>query len=461
MKVYEIFIPEVGTYVKFKQLQPEDTESFVNDMPDVSKEEFMKRVLANFIFNMKSEIVDSLKMMSRKSATATIEALYNGCVMLNPGLEIDNWIRLSYSIEAEDTVVKELEALETKAIGPSTVAKSQIKKISKSKFLNLEKYLKERVIGQNHAIEAVVSALKRSQTGLNDANRPLGVFLFAGSSGIGKTHLARELHAYLFGDKYDIIRVDCGEFQHKHENQKLMGSPPGYIGHDEGGQLTNQITQHPDTVVLLDEVEKAHPDLWNTFLRVFDEGIITNNKGEHVSFRNAIIIMTTNLGNDKIVDSLVGKGIGFTARTEVQTKTIAIPPRPQVERLASDSIRKTFRSEFLNRIDKIIVFNHLTQGDYSKIAELELQTIDDKLAKRGTSLRFDDSAINALIVNGVDTVKGARGMAQVRRDEIEDRLADILLTTPCPRGTIFEVSYPVDKFEINVLTPSKMKSEST
>ena len=463
MRVYEIFVPEVGTYVKFKVLTPETVETFLAEATDLPREDYMKKVLENVIFNMRSEIVDSLKMMSHETGVSTIEALFNGCVMLNPGIDIDTWVRIAYSGSPDPAinVFTDIPGVEVE-FSPSVKKEgTPIKKISKAKFLNLQKYLKERVIGQDQAIEAVVSALKRSQAGLNDEQRPLGVFLFAGSSGVGKTHLAKELHKYLFGDEHDIVRVDCGEYQQKHDSQKLIGSPPGYVGHDDGGQLTNQLEQHPQTVILLDEVEKAHPDLWNTFLRIFDDGILTNNKGDHISFRNAIIIMTTNLGNDKVVEALTGKGVGFGARSEVLMNTMTQLPREQVERLANEAIKKEFRPEFLNRIDKVIVFNHLSRDDFAQIAELELQAVDNKLSKKRISFQFDESAINALIEHGVDTVRGARGMAQIRRDKIENLLADILLNSKCPPGTIFELSYPLDKFIINIREPIKAAKVKT
>lgn len=459
VRVYQIYIPEVGNYVKFKVLSPEMAEEFVNSAEELSREDYMKRVLENVVYNMKTEIIPALREMSRDSGKNTLEALFNGCVMLNPGLDIDSWVRVAFQgVKSKETETAEAEneEEEDEEVSYSIKKVSVAKKITKARFLNLDKYLKERVIGQDQAIEAIVSALKRSQAGLNDEQRPLGVFLFAGSSGVGKTHLARELHAYLFGDKYDMIRVDCGELQHKHENQKLLGAPPGYIGHDDGGVLTNQIEANPDTVVLLDEVEKAHPDIWNTFLRIFDEGLVTNNKGEQVSFRNAIIIMTTNLGNSKVVDSLVGKGVGFGGRSTVANETDIMPPREQVVRVSNEAIKQSFKPEFLNRIDKIVVFNHLTKANFADIAELELMVIDDKLGRKGTSLKWDDKTVEGLISRGVDTIKGARGMAQVRREMIEDPLAEILLSERFPRGTIFELTYANDKFDILARKPTKV-----
>jgi ATP-dependent Clp protease ATP-binding subunit ClpC len=256
-----------------------------------------------------------------------------------------------------------------------------------------------------------------------------------------------------------MVRIDCGEFQHKHENQKLIGSPPGYVGHDEGGQLVNLVKKNPYTVVLLDEVEKAHPDLWNTFLRVFDDGILTDSKGEEVDFRNTIIIMTTNLGNEKTVDFLLAGGAGFNKSINYKAGTTQAPPKEMVEKNTLDAIRKHFRPEFLNRIDKTIVFNHLIQDDFEKIAELEMSIVADKLVKKGYLVNYNEQVISAMLKKGVDTVKGARGLAQVRREQVEDKLADILIKSLPPRGSIFEISYK-DKEDDFIFTIKKPEKET-
>lgn len=385
--------------------------------------------------------------------------------MLNPGLDLDYWISIAYSTapldpSSEDAdyeinqVKKFLQEAQKRArIKDAKESSSKNKKIPKQKFLGLEGYLKSNVIGQDEAIEEIVSALFRSQADLHDANRPLGVFLFAGSSGVGKTHLANSLQKYLFGDDSQLVRMDCGEFQHKHENQKLLGSPPGYIGHDEGGQLTNQVKKNPYSVVLIDEVEKAHQDIWNTFLRIFDEGIVTDNKGETVDFRNTIIIMTTNLGNDKTVDNMISTGAGFTKNIIFDRQTRETPSRSIVERNTHQAINKYFRPEFINRIDKIIVFNHLNRQDCERIAELEMSVIADKLSRRGISVSYTDNVINGLIERGIDTIKGARGIAQVRRDVIETPLAKTIVNTNVPKGTIFHIDYVNQSFTFDIQKP--------
>lgn len=466
MQIYQIFIPELHANVKFKVLPNSEIEEFLSKH-NVKDKDIRKQILQYIVFNLNTEVASSLNMMSRQAAERAVEAIYAGCIMLNPGLDLDYWINIAYSTapvnnDLDDDMInlsqiksfiKTTSSLNKKKNTKAQPVKS--KKLTKEKFLGLENFLHYNVIGQDEAISEIVSTLFRSQADLNDPNRPLGVFLFAGSSGVGKTHLANMLHRYMYDDQSQMVRIDCGEFQHKHENQKLLGSPPGYVGHDEGGQLTNQIKNNPNTVVLIDEVEKAHQDIWNTFLRIFDEGIVTDSKGELVDFRNTVIIMTTNLGNDKIVDSLISTSAGFTQNVVFDRSTKKMPTRAVVEKSTHEAINKYFRPEFVNRIDKIVVFNHLTKENCEKIAELEMSLVADKLSKRGISLQYTANAIDALINLGIDTIKGARGISQVRREVIETPMAKMIVNTHIPKGTIFHIDYLDDSFIFDVTKPVK------
>lgn len=466
MQIYQIHIPELHTGVKFKVLPTKDVEDFVSKHKRKNDENLRKEILQTFVYNLHTDVADSLNMMSRTSAERALEAIYAGCIMLNPGLDSEYWITMAFSTapiipifdQDDDDPYEEVKKFIKRQRGTSKeVSIKKNTKMTKQRFLRLEDHLKSVVIGQDSAIDEVVSALARSQAELNDSNRPLGVFLFAGSSGVGKTHLANELHRYMFGSDTQMVRIDCGEFQHKHENQKLTGSPPGYVGHDEGGQLSNQVKQNPYTVVLLDEVEKAHQDIWNTFLRIFDEGMLTDSKGDTVDFRNTIIILTTNLGNDKIVDDMISTGAGFTQVVDFERRTSKIPSRESVIKKTSEAVNKYFRPELLNRIDKTIIFNHLSREDCVQIARLEMSVTAEKLSKKGISLEYTDNVIDGLIALGIDTVKGARGISQVRRDSIETQLATTIVKTAVPKGTIFHIDYLDDKFCFDVQKPVKKK----
>ena len=456
MKLYEVYNPELDTDVRFKILNEQETYRLVNQHKDSSQDEFMRAVLEAVVYNLKEEVTTSIKKIPKEDAKNVLATLFNCSLMLNPGLDVLSWLQIANSPLLVSSYASSPFAPKgtPKAINKTQKKRPSFNRIPRAKFLNLERHLKESVIGQDEAIDELMSALKRSHVGLNDEERPLGVFVFAGASGVGKTLIAKELHKYLFGAT-DMVRVDCGEYQHKHENQKLLGSPPGYLGHDEGGQLTNALLKNPNTVVLLDEVEKADPDLWNTFLRVFDEGWLTDNAGKKVSFHNAIIIMTTNLGNKDIVNDLQEKKFGFQ-----KDNSGSLVVRERVIRVTNDAIRKYFRPEFLNRIDKTVVFNHLNHTDLKKIAELELNSIQTKLNKKGYTITYEDSVIEAMISEGVDNVKGARGLSQIRRDRIENLLADSLMQKRHLKGTVFKLDFNTDEYEIKVQSPITRKDKT-
>ncbi len=449
MQVYEVRNPSLGIFIRYKVLAPAEAEMLMESKITLQGDQFNRLVLEAVVYNL-NEVLEELKKLPKEQAAVIVTTLYNGSIMLNPSLDVDGWLALTSSKE-EDLNSENTKAKPKRKANTQPVAN---KKISKVKFLNLETHLKHQIVGQDEAIVQIVKALKRSYVGLGDENRPNGVFLFAGASGVGKTHLATALQKYLYGEESSIIRIDCGEYQHKHENSKLIGAPPGYVGYDEGGQLTKLIDKNPHSVVLLDEVEKAHPDMWNTFLRVFDEGVITDSSGKKVSFKDSIIIMTTNLGNKEVVDDFYARNIGFKDnKAEITNK--------RRERFAMEAIRKQFLPELLNRIDKIVIFNHLSKIDFFKIAELELKRIDEKLSKRGFSLQFDENVLDFLSNQCIDSVENARKLSQIRRDNIESKLADKILAGRYARGTIFSLTMTVAKDDFILSAPVKKRRVTT
>ena len=470
MKLLEVLNPEIDIYVRYKVIDSGDVDTFVNTHKNLSKDEYTKAVLETIVFNLRSEVSDVLRSLEKDDARRILDSIYNGCVMLNPGLDVDGWLSMagaSTEVNAPSKTGSPDDEFPPPAPDPDDKPepkkkgkKAKSRKVTKAKFLGMETHLKKNVIGQDEAIESITGALKRSITGLGDDQRPMGVFLFAGASGVGKSYLAKELHSYLYGDDIDLVRIDCGEFQHKHENQKLIGSPPGYIGHDEGGYLTNQMKKNPHTVVLLDEVEKAHPDLWNTFLRVFDEGMLTDSAGKTVSFRESIIIMTTNLGNREAIETMVDSGVGFGGSVDVDYRNSDTPPRAILERHTTKKIQDNFKPEFLNRIDKVVVFNHLEDEDLKHIAELELSKLQAKLRKRGMTLNYTDDVTTKMVEQGVDSVEGARGLARIRREVVEDKVSDALLKySRWPRGTVVTISWD-EEFCVETKRPTKKKATS-
>lgn len=286
----------------------------------------------------------------------------------------------------------------------------------REKLLQLEAHLHERVVGQDEAITAVADAIRRSRAGLQDPKRPIGSFIFLGTTGVGKTELAKALAAYLFDDESLMTRIDMSEYQEKHTVSRLVGAPPGYVGYEEGGQLTEAVRRKPYSVVLLDEIEKAHPDVWNVLLQVLDDGRLTDNKGRVVNFKNTIIIMTSNLGSHLIMEAF--EDIGEKSVAEVMDKTKA-----EVMNL----LRQTVRPEFLNRVDEIILFQPLLKTEISGIVKIQLQGLSNLLSQSGIQLLFSDYALSYLSDQGFDLQFGARPMKRLIQKEIVNPLSKKIL----------------------------------
>ena len=288
------------------------------------------------------------------------------------------------------------------------------------RLMNLEKILHNRVIGQDEAVEAVSKAVRRGRVGLKDPKRPIGSFLFLGPTGVGKTELSKALAEALFGDEEAIIRIDMSEYMENYSVSKLIGSAPGYVGYEEGGQLSEKVKRKPYSVVLFDEIEKASPDVFNVLLQVLDDGRITDSQGRVIDFKNTVIIMTSNIGARNIVEP---KKLGFV-QPEDKEKQYA-----EMKKSVMDEVKKMFRPEFLNRIDDIIVFHTLTKDDIEKIVSLMAKDIA-KRAKESMNidLIFDNKAINYIAENGYDQAYGARPLRRALQNEVEDKLAEDYLT---------------------------------
>ena len=286
------------------------------------------------------------------------------------------------------------------------------------KLLHLDGLLKARVIGQDQAVEAVSKAIRRGRMGLKDPRRPVGSFIFMGPTGIGKTELAKALAEVMFGSPSAMIRLDMSEYMEKHSVSKLIGSPPGYVGYEEGGQLTEKIRRKPYSVVLFDEIEKAHPDVFNILLQVLEDGVLTDSQGRHVDFRNTILILTSNVGASEMSAT---KALGFTSTPEATTDEEA-----RRERMMS-ALKSTFRPEFLNRIDDIIVFNSLRQEDIEAIANLMLKDVEKRIADLGITISFDPSVATLLAKEGFDPTYGARPLRRAVVRMVEDTFSTEML----------------------------------
>ena len=293
----------------------------------------------------------------------------------------------------------------------------------KQKLLHLEEHLHERVVGQDEAITAVADAVRRSRAGLNDPKKPIGSFIFLGTTGVGKTELAKALAEYLFDDESMMTRIDMSEYQEKHTVSRLVGAPPGYVGYDEGGQLTEAVRRKPYSVVLLDEIEKAHPDVWNVLLQVLDDGRLTDNKGRVVNFKNTIIIMTSNIGSHLIQDA-------FEDVNERNVDEVTEKAKTEVMAL----LRETVRPEFLNRVDEIIMFHPLLKKDIVGIIKIQLKQLENLVAQSGIQLKFSDYALEFLAEQGFDPQFGARPLKRLIQKEIVNQLSKRILAGDIDRS---------------------------
>ncbi|WP_303883335.1 ATP-dependent Clp protease ATP-binding subunit, partial [Acetomicrobium mobile] len=298
------------------------------------------------------------------------------------------------------------------------------------RLLRMEEEIHKRIINQEEAVSVVARAIRRARSGLKDPKRPIGSFLFLGPTGVGKTELARALAEFMFGDEDFMVRLDMSEFMERHEVAKLIGAPPGYIGYEEGGKLTEAVRRRPYAVVLLDEIEKAHPDVFNIFLQVLEDGRLTDGQGRVVDFRNTIIIMTSNLGAQ---DLMKGPAIGFSVDTESEMDFEA------AKKSIMEAVRKTFRPEFLNRIDEIVIFKPLGKKELLQIIDLMIKEVADRLAKKGLIIDVTDEAKDFLLKQGYDPKFGARPLRRAIQRYLEDRLADILLEGKIKPDSVIKV----------------------
>ena len=326
----------------------------------------------------------------------------------------------------------------------------QLEKKESQRLLELEALLHERVVGQDEAVKAVSRAIRRARSGLKDPNRPIGSFMFLGPTGVGKTELAKALSEVMFGDENSLIRVDMSEFMEKYSKSRLIGSPPGYVGYDEGGQLTEKIRQKPYSVILLDEVEKAHPDVFNLLLQVLDDGHLTDSKGRKVDFRNTIMIMTSNIGATQIREE---KNVGFNVQDITKD-------HKAMQKRILEELKKTFRPEFLNRIDETVVFHSLSKDEIHSIVQIMSRAIVKRLKEQDIQVKITPAAIDVIGKAGFDPEYGARPIRRALQKEIEDRLSEALLGGEIHLGDQVTVGASKGKITLNVRLPKKYVVES-
>jgi ATP-dependent Clp protease ATP-binding subunit ClpC len=310
------------------------------------------------------------------------------------------------------------------------------------KMLEMESEMMKQIIGQDDALEKIAKSLRRNRVGIRNPKKPIGSFMFLGPTGVGKTHIAKKLAEYMFGDEDSLIRLDMSEFQEKHSISRLIGSPPGYVGHEEGGQLTEKVRRRPYSIVLFDEIEKANKEIYNTLLQLLDDGQLTDSSGRKVNFKNCMVIMTSNVGVKKLSD--FGTGVGFGTKSKIEREESI------KDGMLLDELKKQFPPEFLNRLDDVVIFKTLTKEQISKIVELEIDKLVDRVSEIGFTLQINKTAKDYLVEQGYDKEYGARPLNRAIQKYIEDPVSEEILSGRVKKGQTIKVSYIKSKEDIVV-----------
>ena len=398
---------------------------------DLIDEAASKKRISNMAVSPEiKELRDRLKEVAAEKEEAILSEDYEKAASLR-----DDEKKLTDELEEKTSVTKGRDGgdLTVTAEDIADIVSSwtgiPVKKLAEEeseKLANLESILKQRIIGQDEAVEAVSRAIRRGRTGLGDPKRPIGSFIFLGPTGVGKTELSKVLADVMFGDENAMIRIDMSEYMEKHTVSKLIGSPPGYVGYDEGGQLTEKIRRRPYSVVLFDEIEKAHPDVFNILLQILEDGILTDSQGRRVDFKNTIIIMTSNVGASSITEP---RRLGFT-----DEQNAADADKDKMRSTVMDALKATFRPEFLNRLDEIIIFNKLTDVDIEKITSIMLGEVKKRINDLGIGIEFSEDVVKTLAKEGFDPVYGARPLRRAIVRRVEDTFSEEMIAGNIKEG---------------------------
>jgi ATP-dependent Clp protease ATP-binding subunit ClpB len=384
------------------------------------------------VFNQIAQIKSNIESLKHQATMVQREGDYNKAAEIEYGQipELQNKLK---EIEAKWDAMQKEGTLLKNSVDEEMIASiisrwtgipvNKMLQSEKDKILHIEDVLKQDVVGQEAALKAVARAIKRNKAGLSDTNRPIGSFMFLGPTGVGKTQVAKTLAKFLFDSQKSLIRIDMSEYMEKHAASRLVGAPPGYVGYEEGGQLTEAVRRKPYSVVLFDEIEKAHPDVFNTLLQVLDDGRLTDNKGVTIDFKNTIIIMTSNIASDKIME---------------------FKDPEDREKAVNDELKHYFKPEFLNRLDDIVIFNPLDLDAITNIVDILFRSIQDKLAQRDITLTLTPAAKAYIAQAGFDPVYGARPLKRALYEVVEDRLAELILEDKVVEGSKVEFAAECD-----------------
>ena len=417
-------------------------EEIAREVADLEEKKMMlqeKFEQEKAIFNQIAEIKSTIESLKVQTEQAKREGDFNRAAEIEYGQIPAEQQKLANLEERWSQMMKEGTLLKNSVdeemiasiVGRWTgIPVNKMLQSEKDKILHIEEVLKEEVVGQNEALKAVARAIKRNKAGLSDVNRPIGSFMFLGPTGVGKTQVAKTLAKFLFDSERSLIRIDMSEYMEKHAASRLVGAPPGYVGYEEGGQLTEAVRRKPYSVVLFDEIEKAHPDVFNTLLQVLDDGRLTDNKGVTVDFKNTIIIMTSNIASDKIMEF-----------NDPEDRRKAV----------NDELKLAFKPEFLNRLDDIVIFNPLDLAAITQIVDILFRTIEKKLAERNITVALTPAAKAYIAEAGFDPVYGARPLKRALYEVVEDRLAELILEDKVTEGSRVEFDVQNGEVVVNIL----------
>jgi len=419
------FCESLDRFVAIRTFTPQQRAELMQNVRINDKNAYKRLIINAAVVNYLDEIAPTLFSGNEDLLGGIIEEeLYNLCVKVNPGLDIKE-ITIPVSSEPMDRAIPLLDASQE----VETIAEAD-------RVLSLEKDIKERLIGQDEAVEAVCQAIRKAKAGLRNPRRPVGSFIFVGQTGVGKTELSKALAQCLFGNEMNLVRIDCSEYAMSHEYSKLIGAPPGYIGHNDGGYLTESIKNKPQAVVVFDEIEKAHRKVHNLLLQILDEGTLTDSKGTSITFSETIVIMTSNIGVESLLK--LETAIGFNDQKAVVNHDIRSAETRK-------SLERVFPPEFLNRVEEIVVFRPLSREHNLKIIDILLHEVEDRLKNLGLTISFTHDSKELLVEKGTDEKFGARPLRRAISRYVENPLAELILSSRLKKGQHIEARLVKDK----------------
>lgn len=429
------FCESLDRFVAIRSFTPEQKQQLFKNIKITDKKSYKRLIINASVVNYLDEIAPLVFGNNEYPLLGEIieQELYNLCVKVNPSLDIK-----------EVTILVDEQTAKGGAI-PILGSDTDADEENRKRYMEIEKHLRKRIIGQDEAVTAVAQAIRKARVGLKNPKRPVGSFIFVGQTGVGKTELAKVLCEFMTGSENDLVRIDCSEFAMSHEYAKLIGAPPGYIGHNEGGYLTESVKNKPNGVVVFDEIEKAHEKVHNLLLQLLDEGVLTDSKGETVSFRESVIILTTNVGVDDITSEETKPGFRVEDSASDTGEKLDELSHEKKSKITRKSLEKKFPPEFLNRIDEIIIFRALDKNDNLLILNILLDEVVERVGNLSMRLSFTEELKTFLVDKGTDLKYGARPLRRTIHRYIENPLAEAILKGSFDKGD--EISAVPDKNE--------------